>query len=94
MLIPKKGTTAKPAADPEAVALRAVAFVVSDEDMLARFVALTGCGGDELRARLADPAFLGGVLDFVLGDEGLATAFAAGEELTPEDLAAVRAKLP
>lgn len=94
MLIPKKGTPAKPPADPEAVALRAVAFVVADEDMLARFVALTGCGGDELRARLADPAFLGGVLDFVLADEATASAFADAEGLSPEALAAVRATLP
>lgn len=94
MLIPKRPAKATAAPDPEAVALRAVAFVLADEDMTQRFLALTGCGGAELRARLADPAFLGGVLDFVLGDEPVAAAFAADEGLTPEDLARARAKLP
>ncbi|WP_114393824.1 DUF3572 domain-containing protein [Oleisolibacter albus] len=94
MLIPKKSPAARPARDAEGVALRAVAFLAGDEELLARFVTLTGCGPDQLRAGLSDPAFLGGVLDFLLGDEPTAAAFAAAEDLSPEDLARIRSRLP
>lgn len=79
----------------EAVALHALAHVAADDERLARFVALTGCDGDDVRRRMTDPGFLGAVLDFVLedGDEAvLAVAAAAG--IKPEMMVAMRAKLP
>lgn len=82
------------ALDAEAIALKAVAFIAADEDLLPRFVALTGCGGDDLAARLAEPAFLGGVLDFILGHEATVLAFAASADLPPEILLRARARLP
>lgn len=84
----------KPSVDAEAIALKAVAFVAADEDLLPRFVSLTGAGAEDLKARLADPAFLGGVMDFVLGDEATAVAFAESEGLSPEALVLARARLP
>jgi hypothetical protein len=78
----------------EAVALKAIAFIAADEDLRLRFVALTGCGADEIRARIGDPAFLGGVLDFILGDEATLLAFAEAAELAPETPMAARSKLP
>jgi len=80
--------------DAQAVALRAVAYIVADEVQLSRFVGLTGCGAEELRHRLGDPAFLGAVLDFILGDEATTIAFAGHEGFTPETTASVRALLP
>jgi hypothetical protein len=78
----------------QTIALKAIAFIAGDEDLLPRFVALTGCGADDIRQRIDDPAFLGGVLDFVLADEPTLLAFAEAEELSPETPMAARARLP
>ncbi len=80
--------------DAEAVALKAVAWIVADDAMLSRFMALTGCGGGELRQRIEQPAFLGAVLDFMLGDQATVLAFTAYEGLAPEVPMLARAKLP
>jgi len=78
----------------QAVALQAIAFIAGDDELLPRFVALSGCGLDDLKARIADPRFLGGVLDFVLADEPTLLAFAQSTGLAPETPMAARAKLP
>jgi hypothetical protein len=80
--------------DPETLALRALAHIAGDEVLLPRFIALSGLDGASLRAGVGDPAVLGGVLDFVLGDEGLVTALAAEFEVPPESFAWARRKLP
>jgi hypothetical protein len=80
--------------DPEALALQALAHIVGDEALLPRFLALSGLDGASLRARAADPAVLGGVLDFVLGDERLVTELAGLFDLTPESFMLARRKLP
>ena len=59
----------------EALCLRALSFLVEDPERLSRFLALTGLGPEELRARASDPALLGGVLDHLLADERLLLAF-------------------
>ncbi|MDE0943060.1 MAG: DUF3572 domain-containing protein [Alphaproteobacteria bacterium] len=51
------------------VALRALAYLVGDEDALQRFMDLSGIDSTELRAGADDPAMLGGVLDYFLGNE-------------------------
>ena len=70
-----------------------MAYIVADEDLLPRFVALTGCGLDELAGRIGDPAFLAGVLDFILSDDATVLAFAAHADIGPEMPAQARAKL-
>lgn len=93
---PRKRAAAPPkltAEDAETVALKAIGFVVADDDLLSRFVALTGCGADELRARLADRAFLAAVLDFVLTDEATTLRFAEGEDFAPETPMLARMRL-
>lgn len=93
---PKARPTAPPrlsAEDAQAVALKALAFVAGDDALLSRFVALTGCGVDDIRARLADPGFLGAVLDFVLADEPSLLAFVEAAALAPETPMQARLKL-
>jgi len=80
--------------DAETVALKAVTFLVGDDVLLPRFFALTGCGAEELRARITEKAFLGAVLDFLLGDERTLLDFAASAALAPELVMLARAKLP
>ena len=94
---PTKRPAAPPKLTPEdaqTVALKAIGFIAADDDLLSRFVALTGCGQDEIRARIADPAFLGGVLDFILNDEATLVAFAEAVELAPETPMTARNLLP
>jgi hypothetical protein len=80
--------------DPETLALRALAHIVGDEVLLPRFFALSGLDPASLRARAAEAAVLGGVLDFVLGDERLVTSLAEDFGIPPESFARARRKLP
>ncbi len=77
-----------------AIAAQAVAFLAADDDRLGRFLALTGLSPTELKAGLGQPAFLGAVLDHLLGDEALLLAFAESVEIAPELPAAARRLLP
>ena len=78
----------------EALALQAVAAIAADDDLLSRFLALTGSGADDLRHRLGDADFLGAVLDFMLQDDTLVQRLATAAGVTPETVALARAKLP
>jgi hypothetical protein len=79
--------------DAQAVALKALTYVAGDDALLSRFVALTGCGLDDIKARLADVAFLAAVLDFLLADEASLLAFAEAEGMAPETPMLARLKL-
>ena len=81
-------------AQAETLALQALAWIAEDEDRLLRLLAETGLGLDELRERAGDPAFLGGVLDFLLGDEAMLLAFAAEADIAPTLPARARHSLP
>lgn len=81
-------------AEAEALAVRALAWMAADPDLTGRFLAAAGAGPADLRARAADPEFLGFVLDFVLADEQALLAFARIEGLDPELPLRARAALP
>ena len=51
------------------VALQALTYLVGDEKILQRFMALSGVELSDLRSRADDPGLLTGVLDFFLGFE-------------------------
>jgi hypothetical protein len=80
--------------DPETLALRVLAHIAMAEDLLPRFLALSGLDAAELRARAGEPQLLGGVLDFVLFDEALVLRLADELEVKPEAFAKARARLP
>ena len=71
-----------------------LAHIAGDEALVARFFALSGLDQAGLKARAADPAVLGGVLDFVLGDERLVLQLAQEFDVPPEAFARARRKLP
>jgi Protein of unknown function (DUF3572) len=71
----------------QSLAVSALAFIAPDSDRLNRFLSLTGLGPDNLRTAAADPAFLGSVLDYLVGDEALLVEFAADAGLKPETVA-------
>jgi hypothetical protein len=80
--------------DPETLALMSLAHIAGDEALFARFFALSGLDQAGLKGRAADPAVLGGVLDFVLGDERLVLALAQNFDVPPETFAQARRRLP
>ncbi|CAA7614793.1 DUF3572 domain-containing protein [Magnetospirillum sp. SS-4] len=81
--------------DAETIAIKAMAFIAADEDLMPRFINLTGCDSlDDVRGRLTERAFLGSVLDFVLGNEQTTIAFAQSLSMAPEVTMLARAKLP
>ncbi|RED49836.1 DUF3572 domain-containing protein [Aestuariispira insulae] len=53
----------------ELLAASALSFIAQDPDRLGRFLAMTGIGPSEIRGRINDPAFMGGLLDFLLAHE-------------------------
>ena len=75
-------------ADPHALALAALGWVLGDETRAGRFLALTGLTPDDLRARLGDPALLGAVLSYLESHEPDLIAAADALGLAPGDLIA------
>ena len=78
----------------EALAVQALVWMAGDADLVGRFLAVTGAGPADLRARAAEPEFLGFVLDFLLADEAALVAFAAVENIPPALPMRARAALP
>lgn len=74
--------------EPELLALRALAWAVSDEARAARLLALTGLDAGQLRARAGDPAMLAATIDFLAGHEPDLIACAAALDVAPERLVA------
>jgi hypothetical protein len=73
----------------ETIAVEALSFLAGRPDDLGRFLSAAGLGPANLRRAAADPAFLGGVVAFLLGDEKLLLAFAAEAGLPPAAVANV-----
>lgn len=53
----------------EVYALQALGFILEDDQLRDRFLALTGINGSELRARVSEEGFLLNVLDFLVSHE-------------------------
>lgn len=81
--------------DPPApeLALRALAWLAQDDERVARFLALTGLDGTEVRKLIGDRAFQLAVLDHLASDEAMLLAFAGAESLPPEAVGRARRKL-
>lgn len=57
----------------ETLALKALGWLVGNEDLLPVFLGATGASSDGLRDSAADSEFLGAVLDFLLMDDAWIT---------------------
>lgn len=80
--------------DGSVIAMKLLGFLAADEDLLGRFMGLSGLAPDDLRRGIADPAFQAGVLDFALADESLLIAFAANVGINPASIMLARSKMP
>ncbi|MCJ9429232.1 DUF3572 domain-containing protein [Kordiimonas marina] len=72
----------------QSLALSAVVFILAEDALKDRFLALTGLDGDSLRARIGDRDFLLSTLDFLMGHEPDLLAFAAHVDEKPETVIA------
>ena len=79
---PSRRTT--PAVDPDFIAIQALTYIAANPGHAERFLALSGIGFGDLREAAADPGFLLGVMDYVVGDEPLLLLVAAEAGVTPE----------
>ena len=78
----------------EVLALQMVQFLLDDEGMAQTFLDVTGTSPDDLRRRVNEPDFLGGVIDYLLGREDLLLAFCEAQRIEPTLPARLRGALP
>lgn len=78
----------------ETIALRALAWLAGEEDMLRNFCGATGTAPADLGDAAEDPEFLAGVLDFLILDDAWVQAFADAAGLSPDTPIRARSALP
>lgn len=78
----------------EVVGLKAVAWMAGNEELLPVFLGATGASEADMRAGVADPAFLGALLDFIMMDDDWVVAFCDAQGLTYDTPMRARMSLP
>ena len=76
------------------IALRALAWLVGNDELLPVFLGATGASEADLRGRVQEPEFLGSVLDFLLMDDAWVMAFCTAADLPCEAPMRARSALP
>lgn len=71
----------------ENTAIQALGFLAGDHELMTRFLRLTGIEPENIRLAAREPAFLAGVLTFLMQDERLLTRFASENDLRVEAVA-------
>ena len=79
--------------DPEALALSALGWVLSEGERAQRLLALTGLTPDDLRHRLEEPSVLAAILGFLEAHEPDLIACADALNVGPADLVDARRRL-
>ena len=75
------------------LAVQALAFMAEDDRRLRGFIASTGIAVESIRDAAREPNFLAGVLEHILADENLLTAFADSAGIDPAEVARAREAL-
>lgn len=78
----------------ETLGLRALTWLVGNEDLLPVFLGATGACEGDLRDRAGDPEFLGSVLDFLMMDDAWVVGFCDAHALPYEHPMLARVALP
>lgn len=78
----------------ETLALKALAWLVAEEDLLPVFLGSTGLGETDLRTRVGDPELSGAILDFLLMDDAWVTRFCDSTDTGYDQVMQARAVLP
>lgn len=78
----------------ETEALRILAWLASEDELIGTFMGATGTAADDMRTRAGDPDFLASVLDFVLMDDAWVVDCATALGVSPEMIGQIRFALP
>ena len=78
----------------ETFALRALAWIMGQDDLVGLFLGSTGASLDDLKNNAADPEFLGAVLDFVLMDDTWVIQLSQDMGIPADHVMQARAALP
>ncbi|UTW57024.1 DUF3572 domain-containing protein [Kordiimonas sp. SCSIO 12603] len=68
------------------IAFKAIGFIVGDDTLRDRFLALSGLSPDEIRANLAEVDFQASILDFLISNEPDLILFAEETGEKPENI--------
>lgn len=71
-------------ADAEATAVAVLGWLANEPEMLSRFLALSGVQPTQLRQVVGDPAFLAGMLEFLMQHEPTLMEFCTATDTKPE----------
>ena len=77
----------------EETAISILAWLADEPELLGRFLALTGTDPTSLRHAAADPGFLAGVVDFLMGHEPTLISFCEATGTKPEQVVRAHATL-
>ena len=80
--------------DAESLSINALVWIASDSVMMRRFLDLTGIEADQIRVAAQEPAFLAGVLKFILAHEPTLMAFAQSADIHPSTVGKALRTLP
>ncbi len=80
-------------ASAETIALEALAFIAADDVELGRFLGLSGLSINDLKSSAGTLETMRAIIEYVMGHEPTAKAFAESQGYRPEHLAAAAHKL-
>lgn len=78
----------------ETIALQALGWLATNEELCPVFMGSTGASVDDLRERASDPAFLAAVLSFLTMDDDWIIAFCDSQSLSYDQPLRARYALP
>lgn len=78
----------------ETVGLQALGWLAGNEDLLPVFLGATGASEADVRSGASDPAFLGGLLDFLMMDDVWVMSFCDSISMPYDRLMQARHSLP
>lgn len=78
----------------ETVALQALSWLVTNDELLPVFLGSSGASLDDLRNQVENPEFLGSLLDFICMDDAWVVAFCDAHSLPYETPMQARMALP
>lgn len=80
--------------EPQVVALKALAFLAGNEEILNQFLISSGLDLQDLKEQATDINMLAGLLDHILANESLLLEFAQSLSCRPESIMRARQALP
>ncbi len=78
----------------ETLAIQALSWIASQDDLMGVFMGSSGLGVDDIRSRASDPELLASVLDFLMMDDQWVIGFCDTQSLPYDAPMRARAELP